>query len=182
MECIELCRAERHNKQVDTDALRRPRAAHAPGASRRSHARYRARGKMEPTDALHSTRFGNWLARQCAKSHALGWVTSLGGAPGRAGELERLHPCDIGARAPGKLAGTRSLPRPVGRRQPMRPVLGWAWSKWWSGRSRKGASGGGPTPSCPWGSLPHNMAANTDALRRPPAVPAPLTRRRLPLR
>ena len=29
----------RHNKQVDTDALRRPRAAHAPGASRRSHAR-----------------------------------------------------------------------------------------------------------------------------------------------
>ena len=34
----------RSNQQVDADALRRPRAAHAPGASRRSHARYAARG------------------------------------------------------------------------------------------------------------------------------------------
>lgn len=30
------------NKQVDTDALRRPVAALPPGASRRSHARYAA--------------------------------------------------------------------------------------------------------------------------------------------
>ena len=170
------------NISFNTDALRRPLAARAPCASRRLTLRYRARGKMALTVALHSTGLGDWLARQCAKAHALSLVTSLGGAPGRAGELERPHPGDIGALAPGRVGAMRSLPRWQGRGQPVSLVLGWAGSQWRSGGSRKVASGSGPAASCPWGSLPHNMAANTDALRRPPAVPAPLTRRRLPLR